>query len=356
MKIHLILVTILAAISITAKSQDSKKVEKLVNQVSYGVPTSPAFELLPDKPSEVTSLVTPHDITTNITNVISSGKLKTGFAFDLRPFAYNIGSLADYQKHNSGIKRVMWRSVLSIGSSPESGEGGDLFLAVGLRIPIVDGADPRANVNYTQRLEQAYAAALGRDTSFPVLSTFNIDEAQKRAEAIEEDSLMKEIRDSMLKISWNKPKWDVGIAASTKAENGDFGSGSLVKDRIGLWTGASKGFSKYLQLTVAAKSAFIKANSDTLESSRHTTGVRTRFFIDKRMAVSGEYARIWSRYKNTSLNESWSHLGVVLELKVPGIGGWIAFGYGGESARRTKTSSKFMFSYAVSADQILKKR
>jgi hypothetical protein len=355
MKNPLIFIIIFAVISMTAKSQDSKKVEKLVNQVSYGVPTSPAFELLPAKPSEVSSLVTPHDITTNITNVISSGKLKTGFAFDLRPFAYNIGSLREYQKPSSGLKRVMWRSVFSVGTMPESEGGNDVFLAVGLRIPIVDGSDPRANANYINKLEEAYIKAQNTD-SLPNLTSFNLDSAQKRADEIEDDSSMKEIKDIFLKDSWNKPKWDIGIAASTRAENGDFGPGSLAKDRIGLWTAAGLGITKYFQVTIAAKSALINTKSDTLESIRHTAGVRTRFFLDKRVALSVEYARIWSGYENTSLNESWSHLGMVLELKVPGLGSWVALGYGGESARRTNATSAFVFSYSVSADQILKRK
>jgi hypothetical protein len=354
MKYRLIFwITFVAIINV--KAQVAKNFGDIINEVSYGVPSSPAFELLPDKPSEITSLVTPHDIATNVSNVIVNGRLKTGFAFDIRPLAYQVGSLELYQKPKSWLKRIIWRTVLSIGSAPKNDEGHDVFLAAGIRVPIIDGSDPRADVAYLANLESAYVAALNRNQALNLNKDLLI-EAQLRADNLDNDSLVKSVRETFLTNSWNKPKWDIGIAASTRAADGDFGKGSLFKDRIGLWTSAGIGLNKYAQITISAKSAWISVQSDTLESKRNVVGARTRLLMGENFAFSGEYAKVFSRYRSPKLNENWNHVAIVLEIKLPLVGGWLTLGYGGDSARRTNLNSKFVFSYAISTDQILKKK
>src|SRR5690348_888164 len=63
----------------------AEAVAELVNGVSYGVPTSPAFALLPQQSSEIVHLTTPADFQGNAASWIDGAKLKTGAAFDWRP-------------------------------------------------------------------------------------------------------------------------------------------------------------------------------------------------------------------------------------------------------------------------------
>jgi hypothetical protein len=345
-------VGVLIAVSVNCFGQDSKKIEKLINDVYYGVPSSPAFELLPDKPSEVTHLATPHDIVSNITNFIDGGKLRTGVAFDIRPFAYAVGSLSAYQK--SKIKQILWRTVFSVGTSPKGKDNNDTFLGAGLRISLIDDGDSRASSTFIKELENAYVKELDKLRPPPLSGPIEV--FQQRAASVENSDSLKNIRNSFLKKSWNAKKWDVGIAISSNAASGSLKTDSLKYDRFGLWTAFGLPITKIAQLTISGKTSWISTKLSSEESNRSVAGARARFFLADWLATSGEFSKVWSRYHaNGELNESWNHLAVVVEFKIPVLGGWLSLAYGGDSPRRENKDSKFLFNYAIYTDRLLKK-
>lgn len=61
----------------------------------------------------------------------------------------------DYQNKKNWLKRVLWRTVFSAGTASESKINSDVFIGVSLRIPLIDGGDPRADPGYTKTLEDA---------------------------------------------------------------------------------------------------------------------------------------------------------------------------------------------------------
>lgn len=73
------------------------------------------------------------------------------------------------------------------------------------------------------------------------------------------------------------------------------------------------------------------------------------------MAVSTEYARTFSNYMNAAFNENWGHLAIIIEFKVPKLGGWANIAYEGDSAHKSESGAKFAVSYAVYTDRVLKK-
>lgn len=338
--------------SILARAQDTTKISKLLNDVTYGVPSSPAFELLPNKPSEITHLGTPSDITAHISDFIDGGKLKAGAAFDIRPFAYAVGNLDQYQDKKNWFKRILWRTVFSAGTASESTTNSDVFIGLGLRIPLIDGGDPRSDAVYTKTLDDAYLAGINKlqpDLDEPAVAF------QNRLDKLKDQDNIKKIRAAFINKSFNAWRWDIGVGASERAASGFLKTDSLFADRIGLWTAASKGFGGVFQITVSANTAWAKAASDTNENHRSVAGARLKCFIDENWSISGEYAKIYSNYANHALNENWNHLAIVLEVKDPLLKGWVGLGYGGDSSHRSDPSSKFTFNYAFYTDRIIKK-
>jgi hypothetical protein len=334
-----------------ANAQDSTAIKKILGEVTYGVPSSPAFELLPNKPSEVTHLSSASDITAHISNFISAGKLQTGAAFDIRPFAYSVGSLTEYQQQS--LKRVLWRSVFSLGTASENQTSSDVYIGAGLRIPIIDNGDIRADPRYTTLLEAYQLQSLGKypQPEFGETSAHYMS----RVAQLKDLTDMKKLRDSLIQNNWNAFRLDVGIGGSERAASGFIKSDSLFKDRAGLWLAFGVPITRKGQLTVSGNTAWINAKADTAENNRSIIGARARFFITDGLALSGEYARIYARHGLSIYSENWNHLAIVAEFKIPYLGGWGGLAYGGDSSHRTDSGAKFTFNYAFYTDRMIKK-
>ena len=349
-----LLVNIIIILAITkTNAQDSTKIKKLLNDLNYGVPSSPAFELLPNKPSEVIHLSSISDLTGHINNFISNGKLQTGEAFDIRPFAYQIGSLTEYQ-HNP-IKRILWRTVFSIGTSATTDNKSDIFVGVGLRIPIIDNGDLRANLHFTDLIESHQLVSLNQYPQPTNEERNNPALYRKRISKLRDIKSMKDIRDSLLSKTWNAQRLEVGIGNSERAASGFFRSDSIFKDRIGIWIAYGIPIGSKGQVTLSGSNTWISAKSDTSENKRIVLGSRARYFFSNSFALSGEYAYIKSNHELTNLSENWGHLAIVAEIKIPALGGWVGLGYGGDSSHRTNTGANFMFNYAIYTSRQIKK-
>jgi hypothetical protein len=350
-KIIFIFVAIVILDNCAARAQDSTKINSLLNEVPYEVPSSPAFELLPNKPSEVTHLTTPKDLAANFSSFVDGGKLKSGAAVDIRPFAYAVGSLNEYQ--SKPLKQILWRSVFSLGTASESKTNSDIYIAAGLRIPIIDAGDPRANKKYLNDLEDAYNNATQANPP-PLNETY--DDYKTRSAKIAKAANLDSIRTAFTNTHWNAWRWDVGIGAAERAASGYLKTDSLFGDRVGIWTAVGIPLPSHIgQLTVSGNTAWINAPTDTSENNRNVIGARAQFFLTSWLSASGEYARIFSNYSNTQLDERWNHLAIVAEFKVPVLGGWCSLAYGGDSPHRTDSGTKFSFNYAIYTDRMIKK-
>jgi hypothetical protein len=328
--------------------------EELANNIGYSVPVSPAFELLPGKPSEVTNLVTPKDVMATVPTFISNGRVKTGVAADIRPFSYLVkASLPDYQGKKKWVQ-AFWRTVLAVGTAADPSNKNDAFLSAGLRTTIIDKGDPRANKTYTDELSRAYAEGLG--TLVPSSSNPTLEErAQRMAQAglISADNVRKQFNEK----TWNKFRLEAGVAFMARAINGSYRSDSLQGDRWGVWVATGLPLGKKAQLNATGKAThMIRTLTEQSETSRYVTGARVRIFISKNVALSVEAAQLWSNYSSaTILNENWRHFAAIAELNVPALGGWLTLAYGGDSAHRSNTEGTFSFSYAVAANRIFTK-
>jgi hypothetical protein len=337
-------------------AQSAAELAKTINVVSYGVPSSPAFEFLPGKTSEVVNLITPQDFATQITNIFDGKKLKTGAAFDARPFIGLAGdslSLIKYQ--TKFLARIAWRTLFSIGTAPDETVKGDVFVSGGLRIPIYDGGDPRSDKAFLNSLNEAAENILknmpgDEDTTMSAIE-INLETIKATKKALDS------IRTNFFKTSWNKPKLDVGFAYMIRSKSGALQTDSLSSDKYGIWLAGGWNLGKWGQVIVSGKitRGFSTPKSET-EVGRNTLGARARgFALADRLAVSIELANIWANYQQTSQNESWRHTAILVEYHLPILKGWLGVAYGGDTPHRTNLGSKFSLSYAVYTNQLIKK-
>ncbi|HEY7637179.1 MAG TPA: hypothetical protein VH763_16630 [Gemmatimonadales bacterium] len=349
------LLSLLGALPATKSwaQSDQEKVKreaigKLISAVDYGVPESPAFELLPEQPSEVTNVITPKDFKSALSAWHDGSKLRTGLALDSRPLVKSGRSLKEYQ--SSWWRQAAFRTVLSAGTSAAMQGSTDVVFAGGIRIPLIDKGDPRADAKYNERLATLYDSALAKLGPPPLRAPFDtfVARAAKASVALEP------VREEFRRSHWNALKLELGLAASLQASSGIVRRDSIQADRAGLWGALAVPVVRVGQLTIAGKTAWTRSDTSIAETNRSLLGARLRLYPSEQLSFSAEFARVWSDHsRDTSRNDRWNHLGAVFEWYVPELKGWLGLGYGGDTKRRDDTGDKLSLSYAIYHQRLL---
>ena len=272
-----------------------------------------------------------------------------GIAFDARPFVARAGDLTQYAS-NYG-RRLAFRTVLSAGTATAVKGSEDILVAAGLRIPLVDFGDPRADTLYQDTLSAGYRAAIAKQGAPPFDASPDLLEARAKVAS----KALELRREAYARRTWNALKLDLGLAASGRALSGRTDVDSARSERAGIWSAFSVPLGGVAQLTLAGKSVWARTDSITDESLRAVAGARLIALTGPRFSASAEVASVWARYqRDAALNERWTHLGVLAEWAVPELGGWLGVSYGGDSARRESPNERFAIHYALYRDRILK--
>lgn len=331
-----------------AQTVDDVK-KQVTNATSFVVPSSPALELLPDKPDEVTHISTSQDVSTNILPLITNGtNLQQGLALDGRPFIY-FGSMNLDKYRKSAFAQIKWRTVLSAATAgiPNSK---DTWLSFGMKVPLIDKGDPRASKELVSKIEAAYARALGeRPPPFPP----HPDSIRARSKYASDKC--QSLREEFIKSHWNALKIEIGGAYMFKAIDSKLDA--LYGNRMGVWVASGIPLGQNGQLLVNWKYSSVKADSVNQESSRSVLGAKVRFFSKSRkVGVSGEYTYISSGYSSSpDLNNSWPHYALLLELPMPKHDSYIGLVLGFDGQRKDGNDKpKIEFRYAVYTNRILK--
>jgi hypothetical protein len=323
----------------------------LISDVEYGVPESPAFELLPDRPTEVVHVVTPKDFKSAIGTWKDGSKLRIGAALDSRPLVRKGGSLQEYQQ--SWLRQAAFRSVLSAGVSAATEGSTDAVVAAGLRIPLIDRGDPRADPELNRRLANAYNSALANLPQPGLRDPLDSFVVRSKKAAASADT----VRQSYGREHWNSLKLELGAAASVQAASASISRDSIQANRAGVWGALALPVLRLGQLTLSGKAAWISAELPTDESSRHVVGARLRLFPSEQLSLSGEFARIWSNHDDAAaLDQRWDHLAVVAEWYVPELRGWLGVAYGGEITGDVDRGDQLSLTYALYAQRLLEPR
>lgn len=286
---------------------------------TFGVPGSPAFELLPNKPTEVTHVVTGSDVKASFAQLVVDSKLGTSASIDVRPLAFRGGTLQQYREDR--LRRVAWRSVLAVGTAPAGDDSGDVFGAIGLRIPILDRGDPRLDTAYLRALEAAVAAPFTDQPPDPDAVGSGWIEDRLRGSA-REDS----IREAWSARNWNAERLEVGLAASARVRSGALEPDSAIGDRFGAWLAYARGLSTWGELTLNGKTAGVRAVDPGDETRRDVLGARFRVRPTTWLALAVEGARVWS-HREGAATADWTHVALGLELPTGILSDWLGEGW-----------------------------
>jgi hypothetical protein len=330
-------------------------IAKLLSAISYGVPTSPAFALLPGDASEVTHIVRPSELQGQAASWFTGTRLRGGAALDYRLFGTGVGDLKQYRDPRlaGAARRVAWHTILSAGTAKSERRPEDVALALGLRLPLVDRGDPRLDTKYLSDVRAILSKALNAcGVAFPEET---VDEAEARCLRKEQPQIKK--RQEEFKVQhWNAFRIDLGVAGSTLARGGEMKPDSLAGDRGGLWLGLGGGIGQRAAFAIVGKSSWARADTATDEQARHVAGARLRFFPGLSVGLSVEGAQVWSR--TAGGNDDWTHLAAVVELPLDRLGGvfkqqWLSVGYGGDAGKSGGSKNALTLRYAVYRDQLI---
>ncbi len=334
------------------KTVDEKRsaILGMIQPFHFGVPTSPAFTLLPEQPEEVPHVVTPGDFQGVLKTWFDGNKLKTGAAFDARPFVRSAGDLRSYAA--DWRRAALFRTVLSAGTSLAQKGSDDVLVAVGIRIPLIDRGDPRGDLAHQNTMGEVYNARLTARVQPGLEVPDTVLLARSRIAAA--SAAVDTVRTRYAAEHWNALKLDVGLAGSVRTAGDEPRADSLEGRQGGVWSALSLPLERFGQLTFSGKALWSRADTATDQTGSYTAGARARLFASDRFAFSAEAASIWGRYDDGDLDDRWTHLGIAAEWYVPELKGWIGAGYGGDTGRRDKPDARFSLRYAFYRDRVLK--
>ena len=332
-----------------AAGSDPAALAAMAQDANVGVPGSPAFELLPEQPSEVVNAATPKDLAARLRTWSSGGRLWAGMALDARPLVQASGSMTRYR--SSWLRRMALRTVLSAGTAVPTEGSRDVLFALGVRLPLVDRGDPRCDSSYQERMARAWDAAASA-AGPPAFGASAADLAQRAESA---SVALDSLRQAFTGGHWNALKLDVGFAGSGTAREGRLNPDALMRNRGGVWAAAALPVGHVAELTVSGKAIWARTDSSTQESGRQAAGARLRVFPAQVLGLSLEAARVWSRCRgDAALNDSWTHLAGVLEWYIPELKSWVGVGYGGDLARNGNPGTRLEFHYAISKTRVMR--
>lgn len=342
----------------TAKASDDSlrdEVAAVLTPDLFAVPDAPAFELLPNKPSEVTHLAEPTDFSAHIDAWHNGDQLVAGVALDARPFVNNGGSLSDYQ--NSNGRRMLFRTILSAGTAKAVTGPTNVLAALGLRVPIFDGGDPRADSSEQSRLATAYnkAKELVGEPAFPV-SPVSPD-TKRRTDSMA-NVILDSLRAAYAAKHWNAVRFVIGLAGSALVQSAALTPDSVTTQAGGAWAALAFPLGQVggpLQVTIAGKESWSRPDTVGGETRRASAGVSLLAHLGNAFALSAEYSYVSSVHRQApQANDQWSHLALLSEWYIASIKGWLGVSYGGDSGRAANHANQFGLHYAIYHDRILK--
>ena len=362
----MVLVAFLGAISLPTRSESAgdpswvqlldnpakrAAIAALIGSCDYGVPASPAFALLPGKPTEVIHALTPHDLQASALSWFDGQRLRAGLALDSRPFVESVGSMLRYRA--SEAARIRFGTVISAGTVTTGKGSSDVIVGLGIRVPLVDCGDPRRDDRLLDSLGMSLVSAIRGSSGQPDKDlNETAADVQRAIDANKSERLA--IFNRWKAQHWNALRWELGIGGSARSSAGFIRGDSFFSHRAGVWTSASGALTSSGQWTLAAGTTWIRADSTRQETGRQVAGASLRTLVGERLSARAEVSGIWSRHlRATALDEDWRHIAGVLEWYVPEIKGWVGFGYGGDTPHQGRSADGVQLTYAFYRDRVL---
>ncbi len=295
---------------------------------TYQIPDPPAMVLIgstatldrPGTPSEVGAAL--------INLVTADGKVRSGAALEISLRALGLQHPRTHFEYvTRPWSRFAERTALSVATVADSATGmeaGVTRLALGLRLVLLDEADPLLQTRYRQRVDYVKAACADKSDS------------------IERNNCMVEVNNAMTQEQLDKfakPRWNADALALATAVDWAFDQGELKarhKDVFAAWLAGAYGYSDWLQVSAAGQYRHLW----TADSNLFAFAVRLRAGNDK-ARFTGEVGYSFIRPDDPTLRKGRAAVGGELFV---GNGTWLSVNFGGDFAGTDSPSSVFVLS------------
>jgi hypothetical protein len=225
-------------------------------RMNFAVPDAPAFKILGIQPDNILRPATTQELAISLSEPFLSSKFPSAVAMEFSPYLTIAGSsltLRNYQE--SSIKRILYRTRISVASRRSTSIGDTTILAFGLRFTLLDESDLRLDKDYIDKIYSYNDSILAlesrirdhfRDTIPPF--AINVKEAQDSiAIATRElDSKIAAVREEAKLRNWNKSIIEAGIAIAGASPESTRARG-IVGTRAAFWFVGAGSFSTWGQ-------------------------------------------------------------------------------------------------------------
>ncbi len=284
-------------------------------EILSAAPESPVFAFLGTAPTRVLRPGGVRELGASILSAVGEdGRVRQGFAVEIAPWSLIPGitiSLDEYRDNR--FKYILANTQVSVGSVRAAGNAASTDVGFGLRLTLVDAADPMRNRNFTT----SAASALRRCTENAEATAAQIAACADSTMA----SLFQAFEDSS-SARWNDWALSVGAAAGVRFENSELGRGS--SRGVQLWVAGAAPIGKVGHLIGQGGWQHIPATEESEETDLASFGARAIMgasWFGVFGEVVGERRTIPGRSENNAVWSAGAELRVASHL-------WLTAGLG----------------------------
>lgn len=183
-------------------------------------PDDPAFIFLGVTPTMVTQPSTIRDFGFALANVIGKqGQVQQGFSLSATPWLLSGLDLSLETYQGDWLKRMLSNTQLSVATAKAAGDSASTDIAFGIRIQLIDGADPMIDRAFTEELGDAMLAELAECTDDPTATEDEVNaclDEGVRANAVRR---VNQLFSEQTKRVWNAYQLSAGLALGQHVPN-----------------------------------------------------------------------------------------------------------------------------------------
>ncbi|HKP75953.1 MAG TPA: hypothetical protein VJT67_10450 [Longimicrobiaceae bacterium] len=299
--LSLTVVALPATARVTAQTPQPTVVAAQEYRVNFAVPDAPAFEILGIEPSDLLRPVSVRELTASLSNLggLTQGlTLPRSFAVEFSPGMLINGprlNLTDYRNN-----QILYRLRIS-GAANRATDSARTQLGFGVRLSLIDKADPRTDDQFIAQITQIDAQITHIIAAAPLPMVSGVVDPVKVLDASGQQQIQQlqqqitALKKAHEERSWNARLLDIAYAVGASAEDST-GRGARV-DAHSLWATYANPISRWGQLLVGVRGGMARdsvadgfAGTVSAAARLYAGSNDYKFFAETRIASGGPVA------------------------------------------------------------------
>lgn len=245
-------------------------------RLNFSVPDAPAFAILNYTPSVIIRPTTVREIGLAVADFIRGGSvLPKAFAAEFSPGLLAGGSTLSIREYNANP--FWYRTRISIASRSFDDNTGRIQASLGVRMTLMDDADPRMNRHFIQDMSRM-AMSINQTLSRSVQVAPPTESGVVSVQSPDLEVLEAEV--SRLRAQQRDESWNANIAeiaAAVRFSSSDSLAKNAVADKYQLWIAASFGASEWGQFIFNLTGSVERAQTFVMDST--SIAMNSRFYF-----------------------------------------------------------------------------